>query len=132
MFVNVLRFRFKEGVTAEEQDEVLTVMRRTASLESSVLGVVGADLGDPAEGFTHAYLAVIADLDAFKRYTWDPVHLSGDEVIMDKLEKMSAVRFSDDDPAIGQAMYAEVAAKRERFPVWSKRVGELFGEDSLA
>ncbi|GAA1667075.1 Dabb family protein [Kribbella sp. NPDC056951] len=128
MFVNVLRFRFKDGVTAAEQTEVLAVMRRTATLESTVVGVVGADLGDPADGFTHAYLAVIPDLEAFKRYTWDPVHLSGDDLIMDKLEKMSAVRISDDDPAVGQAMYAEVAAKRAKFPEWSKRVGELFGE----
>lgn len=128
MFVNVLRFRFKDGVSDEEQAEVLATMRRTATLESSALGVVGADLGDPADGFTHAYLSAIPDLEAFKRYTWDPVHLSGDDLILDKLEKMSSVRFSDDEPAVGQAMYAEVAAKQERFPEWSRRVGELFGE----
>ncbi|MFF1821765.1 Dabb family protein [Kribbella sp. NPDC058245] len=128
MFVNVLRFRFKEGVSDEEQAEVLAAMRRTASLESSAFGVVGADLGDPAEGFTHAYLSAIPDLEAFRRYTWDPVHLAGDELILDKIETMRAVRFSDDDPAISQAMYAEVAAKQERYPEWSRRVAELFGE----
>ncbi|WP_405061866.1 Dabb family protein [Kribbella sp. NBC_01505] len=128
MFVNLLRFRFKDGVSDEEQAEVLAAMRRTASLESSAFGVVGADLGDPAEGFTHAYLSAIPDLEAFRRYTWDPVHLAGDELILGKLAKMSAVRFADDDPAISQAMYAEVAAKQEKFPAWSQEVARLFGE----
>jgi len=127
MFVNLLRFRFKDGVTAADQAEVLAAMRRTATLESTELGVVGADLGDPADGFTHAYLAVIPDLESFRRYTWDPVHLAGDEFIMDKLEKMSAVRLSDDEPEVTRAMYAEVQAKQERYPEWSQRVGELFG-----
>ncbi|MGW6282250.1 Dabb family protein [Kribbella sp. NPDC055071] len=127
MFVNVLRFRFKDTVTPAERDEVLAAMRRTASLESTAFGVVGADLGDPADGFTHAYLAALPDLEAFKRYTWDPVHLAGDELILDKLERMSAVRFGDDDPEVGRAMYAEVAEKAVKYPAWSARVDELFG-----
>ncbi|TCC20418.1 Dabb family protein [Kribbella speibonae] len=126
MFVNVLRFRFKAGVSADEQAEVLAAMRRTAAMDSTAFGVVGADLGDPADGFTHAYLAAIPDLESFKRYTWDPVHLAGDDVILDKLEKMSAVRFSDDDPEVGRAMYAEVARKSAEYPEWSRRVDELF------
>lgn len=130
MIVNVLRIRFKDDVTAEERDEVLAVMRRTASLESVAFGVVGADLGDPAEGFTHSYLAAIPDLAALERYMHDPVHLAGDELILDKLAKLSAVRFSDDgDPDIGKAVYALHIRKTELYPEWAARIDEIFGAD---
>jgi hypothetical protein len=128
VIVNLLRIRFKDGVTAEEQEEVLAVMRRTASLESVAFGAVGKDFGNPADGFTHSYLAAIPDLEALERYMHDPVHIGGDEVILDKLEKMSAVRFADDsDPAIGKAVYGIAAAKMQQYPDWARRIDELFG-----
>jgi hypothetical protein len=56
------------------------------------------------------------------------VHLDGDDLILDKLEKMSAVRFSDDgDPEIGKAVYGVAARKMELYPEWAKRIDELFG-----
>jgi hypothetical protein len=128
MIVNLLRIRFKPDVTVEEQEEVLAVMRRTASLESVAFGAVGADFGNPADGFTHSYLAAIPDIDALERYMHDPVHLSGDEQILGKLEKMSAVRFSDDrDPGIGKAVYDVAAGKMAKYPEWARRIDELFG-----
>ena len=58
----------------------------------------------------------------------DPVHLSGDELILGKVEKMSAVRFSDDgDPDIGKAVYDVAARKMEMYPDWARRIDELFG-----
>jgi hypothetical protein len=130
MIINLLRIRFKDEVTAEERDEVLAVMRRTASLESVAFGAVGADLGDPAEGFTHSYLAAIPDLASLERYMHDPVHLAGDEAILDKLAKLSAVRFSDDgDPEIGKAVYDLHLRKTELYPEWAVRIDELFGAD---
>ncbi|TWD79243.1 stress responsive alpha/beta barrel protein [Kribbella amoyensis] len=128
MFVNLLRFRFKAEVSAEEQAEVLAAMRRTAALESVAFGAVGADFGDPTDGFTHAYLAAIPDLAALERYMHDPVHLAGDDAFLDKLEKMSAVRFSDDeDPAVGTEVYRLHAGKAAKYPAWSQRIDELFG-----
>jgi hypothetical protein len=128
MIVNVLRIRFKEGVTTEEQEEVLAVMRRTASLESVAFGAVGKDFGNPADGFTHSYLAAIPDLDALERYLYDPVHIAGDELILGKLEQMSAVRFTDDtDPAVGKAVYDIAARKMHQYPDWARRIDELFG-----
>src|SRR3712207_8765976 len=47
---------FRPEVPEEEKAEVLAAMRRTASTESVSFATVGQDLGDPAEGFTHAYL----------------------------------------------------------------------------
>jgi hypothetical protein len=128
MIVNLLRIRFKDGVSVEEQEEVLAVMRRTAGLEMVAFGAVGKDFGNPADGFTHSYLAAIPDLEALERYMHDPVHLDGDEQILDKLEKMSAVRFSDDpDQGIGKAVYDVAARKIAMYPAWGRRIDELFG-----
>jgi hypothetical protein len=128
MIINLLRIRFKDGVTVEEQEEVLAVMRRTASLESVAFGAVGKDFGNPADGFTHSYLAAIPDLESLERYMHDPVHISGDELILDKLEQMGAVRFTDDsDPAVGKAVYDIAARKMEQYPAWARRIDELFG-----
>jgi hypothetical protein len=130
MIVNLLRIRFADGVSVEEQEKVLAVMRRTASLESVAFGAVGTDFGDPADGFTHAYLAAIPDLPALERYMHDPVHLAGDELILDKLAKLSAVRFSDDgDPEVGKAVYDLHVRKTEQYPDWATRIDELFGAE---
>lgn len=128
MIVNLLRFSFRQGVTEEEKTEVLATMRRTASIESVAFSTVGQDLGDPAEGFTHAYLTGIPDLDALERYMHDPVHLKGDEFILGRLAKLSAVRLSDDlDPELHQAIYAMHGRKVGMYPDWGREVEALFG-----
>jgi len=128
MIVNLLRFSFKHGVTEDEKAEVLATMRRTASIESVAFSTVGQDLGDPAEGFTHAYLAAIPDLDALERYMHDPVHLKGDQFLLGRLAKLSAVRLSDDlDPELHQAIYAMHDRKVGMYPDWGREVEVLFG-----
>jgi hypothetical protein len=58
----------------------------------------------------------------------DPVHLKGDDEILDKLEKMSAVRFTDDsDPDLGRTVYDVAARKVAMYPEWGRRIDELFG-----
>ncbi|MGI5126930.1 Dabb family protein [Pseudonocardia sp. CA-107938] len=131
MIVNVLRFSFKPEVPDEERAEVLAAMRRTASTEPVAFATVGQDLGDPAEGFTHAYLVGIPDLDALERYMHDPVHLAGDEYILGRLATLSAVRLSDDlAPDLGQKVYAMHNRKVEMYPQWGDEVANLFGTPS--
>jgi Stress responsive A/B Barrel Domain len=102
VIVNLLRFGFKDGTTEEEKAEVLAAMRRTAGVDSVSFSVVGQDLGDPAEGYTHAYCVGIEDLSALERYLYDQVHLDGDFVIIPRLTRLSAVRLTDDaDPELG-------------------------------
>lgn len=127
MIINLLRFSFKPGVSEADRAEVLAAMRRTASVESVAFSTVGQDLGDPAQGFTHAYLAAIPDLDALERYMHDPVHLKGDEFILGRLAKLSAVRLSDDpDPELSRAIYARHHRKVGMYPDWGREVDELF------
>lgn len=126
MIVNLLRFRFKGDVSAEKQEEVLTTMRRTASVESVVFGSVGRDIGDPADGFSHAYCAAVADLPALERYLHDPVHLAGDPHILPYFERLSAVRFSDDpDPDLAARIEELHLAKVATYPDWGRALAEI-------
>ncbi|GAA5037424.1 hypothetical protein HNP84_003125 [Thermocatellispora tengchongensis] len=119
MIVNLLRFAFKDGTTEEERAEVLAAMRRTAAVESVSYSTVGRDLGDPAEGYTHAYCVGIEDLAALERYMHDPVHLEGDHTIIPRLARLTAVRFSDDpDPELARKMLALHEKKVAAYPEW--------------
>ncbi|MFJ2515787.1 Dabb family protein [Streptomyces griseoviridis] len=126
MIVNTLRFSFRDGTTEEEKAEVLALMRRTSTVESAAFGVVGQDLGDPAEGFTHTYCAGVADLAALERYLHDPVHLAGDFTILPRLARLSAVRFSDDmDPGLGEKIMALHLEKVARYPQWGRLLDSI-------
>ncbi|MEV1010802.1 Dabb family protein [Streptomyces sp. NPDC049881] len=126
MITNVLRFSFKDETTEEERAEVLALMRRTASVEAVTFGTVGRDMGDPAEGFTHAYSASLQDLDALERYLHDPAHIDGDWTILPRLARLSAVRFTDDPaPDTAARVAALHAAKLAKYPEWARQLNAL-------
>ncbi|GAB2686582.1 Dabb family protein [Nocardia thraciensis] len=126
MIVNVLRFRFKDSADADTRASVLAAMRRAASMESVSFGTVGQDLGDPADGFTHAYLAAVADLEALERYLYDPVHLAVDTEILPHLERLSPVRLSDDpDPGLAQAITRMHLRKAHAYPEWRRMLAAI-------
>ncbi|UGQ14870.1 Dabb family protein [Yinghuangia sp. ASG 101] len=119
VIVNVQRFAFKTETTDEERAEALAAWRRTGSVESVAFSTVGRDLGDEADGYTHAYCCGIKDLAALERYMHDPVHLAGDPVILPRLARLSAVRFSDDPaPDLAEAIAAIYLEKVRRYPEW--------------
>ncbi|MEV7680126.1 Dabb family protein [Streptomyces sp. NPDC088341] len=119
--VHILRFAFKDGTTEEEKEGVLATMRRTAAVGPVSFSAVGQDLGDPDEGFTHAYCVGIEDLAALERYMHDPVHLAGDAGIVPYLARLSAVRLSDDmDPGLGGKIGAMHLRKVALYPEWGR------------
>ncbi|MGP4016459.1 Dabb family protein [Saccharopolyspora sp. 5N708] len=121
MIVNLLRFSFKDDTTDAEQAEVLAAMRRTATVDSASFSTVGQDLGDPAEGYSHAYCVGVEDLAALERYMHDPVHLDGDFVILPRLARLAAVRLSDDeDPELNEKIAAIYLAKVAKYPEWGQ------------
>ncbi|MFI2665237.1 Dabb family protein [Micromonospora carbonacea] len=121
MIVHILRFRFKDETTEAEQAEVLATLRRAASIDPVSFSTVGQDLGDPAEGYTHAYCVGIADLAALERYLHDPVHLAGDAVILPRLAALAGVRLSDDpDPDLGDKIMRMHLAKVAAYPDWAR------------
>lgn len=126
MIVNILRFSFREETTEEQQATTLAAMRRTASVDSVSFGTVGRDIGDPADGFTHAFVAAVADLHALRRYFYDPVHLEGDPEILPTLARLSAVRFSDDpDPELSDKIGALFNEKVATYPDWGRLLADI-------
>ncbi|MFE2937506.1 Dabb family protein [Streptomyces sp. NPDC059255] len=121
MIVNILRFSFKDGTSDKDKAAVLATMRRISSLESTSFGVVGQDLGDPAEGYTHTYCAGIEDLAAMERYMNDPVLIEGDLGVFPHLERLSPVRLSDDmDPGLAERITELHLARVARSPEWAR------------
>lgn len=118
MILNVLRLTLKDDTTAEQRDDVLAALRRTASLPWVSFSSVGPDFADPT-GLTFGYVVAIEDLEALEKYMHDPVHLSGDQVILPRVARLSAVRFcDDDDPDIGAKVFALHQAKVAKYPEW--------------
>ncbi|MET8974205.1 Dabb family protein [Streptomyces sp. NPDC004539] len=126
MIVNILRFSFRPGTSEEDQATVLAAMRRTSTVESAAFGVVGDDMGDPADGYTHTYCVGVPDLAALERYMHDPVHLTGDDVILPHIQRITAVRFTDDpDPDVRAKVGALHEAKAAKYPAWARRLAEI-------
>jgi hypothetical protein len=123
MILNVLRLTLKDDTTPEERDDVLAALRRTASLPWVSFSSVGPALDDPA---SLGYVVAIADLAALEKYMHDPVHLAGDDVILPRIARLSAVRFSDDgDPDIGAKVFALHQAKVAKYPEWGRLVESI-------
>jgi hypothetical protein len=61
-----------------------------------------------------------------QRYLHDPIHLSGDELILPNLSGGSALRFATEPVAEGA--YQAAAAKAAKYPEWRRRVQEIFGD----
>lgn len=100
MIVVVLRFSFRDGTTEEQKTRVLELMKRTASVET-LFSAVGQDLGDPAEGYTHAYCAALPDEEALYRYMNHPYLIDGDLELLPHLSRLHPMRLSDDlDPQL--------------------------------
>ncbi|WP_067832637.1 Dabb family protein [Actinomadura kijaniata] len=126
MIVLILRFSFKPDADEETRAGVLAAMRRTAGVESVAFSVVGQDVGDPAEGYTHGYCVGIEDLDALERYMHDPVHLASDPDILPHLARLSPGRMSDDpDPGLGRRIMELHLEKVAAYPEWGRLVDAI-------
>jgi hypothetical protein len=127
MIVHTLRFAFKDGTTEDQKAQVLALMRRTGAVESVSFATVGQNLGDPAEGLTHAYCVGIENLAALERYMHDPVHLAGDPEIIPHLAKISIGPDLSDDMA--PELAGEIMALHERkaamYPEWAAQLEPL-------
>jgi hypothetical protein len=123
MILNVLRLTLKDDTTPEERDDVLAALRRTATLPWVSFSSVGPVFNDPD---SFGYVVAIKDLGAVENYMHDPVHLAGDDVILPRVARLSAVRFSDDgDPDIADKVFALHQAKVAKYPEWGRLVDSI-------
>ncbi|MGK5553914.1 Dabb family protein [Actinomadura kijaniata] len=128
MIVLMLRFAFRAETTEDERAAALAAMRHTASVGSVAFSVVGQDLGDPADGYTHAYCVGVEDLEALRRYLYDPVHLEGDLTILPRLARLSPARLSDDpDPGLNGKIMAMHLEKVAAHPEWGRLLDAIPG-----
>ncbi|MFI7117483.1 Dabb family protein [Amycolatopsis sp. NPDC049868] len=127
MIVQFMRFAFRDDSTAEQKARALELIRRTAAVESVAFSTVGGLLGDPAEGYTHGYSFGLADLDAFERYMYDPVHLAGDPEILPHYAKLHVgLAVSDDpDPELAAKITAVYEGKLARYPEWERLMAAI-------
>lgn len=84
MILNLLRLTLSDDTTHEQRTEVLAALRRMAALPSVSFSSVGPDFTDPT-GLTFGYVVAIEGLDKLESYMHDPVHLSGDDVILPRV-----------------------------------------------
>ena len=116
----MLRLTLKDDTTAEQSADVLAALRRTAGLPWVAFSSVGPEFTD-ASGLTFGYAVAIEGLANLEKYMHDPVHLSGDDVILPRVARLSAVRFSDDDdPDVGAKVFALHQAKVAMYPDWGR------------
>lgn len=121
MILIVLRFAFKSDTSEQARASVLQTMRRSATVPAVSYSVVGQDLGDPSEGYTHAYSVAVRDTDALRQYMYDPVHVNGDHEVLPALSRLTAILLSDDmDPELGQVTTAMHLQKIADLPWWGE------------
>jgi stress responsive alpha/beta barrel protein len=124
VILNVLRLTLKDDTTDEQRADVLAALRRTAWLPWVSFSSVGPTFDDP---LSLGYVVAIKDLEALEKYMHDPIHLAGDDVILPRVARLSAVRFSDDDPGIGAKVFALHQAKVAKYPEWGRLVESITG-----
>jgi Stress responsive A/B Barrel Domain len=121
MIVIVLRFTFKTDTSEQARASVLATMRRSSTVDGVSFSTVGQDLGDPAEGYTHAYCVAVRDVDALQQYIYDPVHVNGDREVLPALARLSAILLSDDmDPELGKKTMDMRLQKIATYPWWGQ------------
>lgn len=120
MIINFLRFRFRDDASPADQERALAAIRRIASSEAVAFSVIGQDLGDPAEGYTHSYCVGIPDLAALERYLSQPAHREGDAIFLPLLAKLARSASSDDlDPALRDKIGALAQQRLQADPEWA-------------
>jgi hypothetical protein len=124
MIINFLRFRFRDQVDQTMRERALAAIRRTASSASVAFSLIGQDLGDPAEGYTHAYCVGVADLAALDAYLSEPAHRQGDEIFLPLLAKLSRAAASDEkDPELRERIGQLMRRRLEADPGWAALFG---------
>lgn len=126
MIVSAQRFRFKPEVTAEQKARAIAAITAVSEVESVAFAVVGQDLGDPDDGYTHGYLVGIPDLQALERYFRDPVHAAGDRAFLPLVEKVTGIGVSDDmDHELRQKVVALHTARVLRDPEYAELLSAI-------
>ncbi|WP_049578773.1 Dabb family protein [Streptomyces sp. SBT349] len=102
------RIKLKDGVTPEQLDEALEILRETGRTVPAVTSFfIGREFGE----YDWSAIFVLADLDGYWEYLIHPAHTRAERFGMPLMEKFEAFDITDDpDPAFG----AKVAELQKR------------------
>lgn len=119
MIVNIIRFAFRDELTETEKQRILAAITRTSKMDCVTFATVGKDMGNPADGYTHAYCAGIADLDALKNYFTDPIHREGDFIFLPAISRLFRFAITDDEnPDLLEEITKIYLGVMEKDPEW--------------
>lgn len=96
MLVHVLRFKFKDSVSEADKTTQLAALQTLADVPSVAFSVIGQDLGDGSEDYTHAFSAGWENIEGMVEYLDNPAHPGVVSEFMTYIEKITFVDFSND------------------------------------
>ena len=114
MIYHINLFTVKPGVSDEQRDAGLDLMRQSGANPAVKSYVVGPELGGE---FEHGAVYVVEDLDAYRAYLEFPAHVRLELWGIPYLEKFAAIDVSDsDDPKLGEKIAALQARHQQEHP----------------
>ena len=112
MISHTLCFSFKDDISDEDFAASMEAFRKAGQMSTVSSSVVGRYAGNPANGYTHAAVFVLADLATLERYMYEPVHREADFIVHPHLAKMEAFDISDDDEPDLEAKIMDIQRRR--------------------
>jgi hypothetical protein len=112
VIAHILRFRFKEETSQEEFDAAMEAFRRTGQVSTISAAIVGRYAGNPADGFTHSAVYVLADLATLEGFMYEPVHRDADFIVHPHIARMDAFDICDDDEPDLDAKIMDIQQRR--------------------
>ena len=115
MIFHINRMTFKAGLSDEELEKGLDLMRQAGAANPAVKSyVVGRELGGE---FEYGAVYVVEDLDGYWAYLTHPAHVRSEMEGIPLIEKFAAIDVSDsDDPEFGAKIAALQARNYQEHP----------------
>ena len=119
MIFHINLFNVKPGLSGEQREAGLDLMRQDAANPAVKSWIVGRVLGGEYE---YAAVYVVEDLDGYWAYLTHPAHVRQEMEGIPLIEKFTAIDVSDsDDPQIGEKIAALQARHLQESPELAAR-----------
>ena len=101
MIYHVLRFSLRDDLDDGEREEVCRQIASLAKLDTCLSATVCQDLGNPADGFTHSAVILLASEQDYRDYLLDTYHTDVLEYVGPRWKKAMFCDAAEDfDPGI--------------------------------
>ena len=114
MIFHINLFTLKPGLSDEQREAGLDLMRQDAANPAVRSWIVGRELGGE---FEYSAVYVVEDLDGYWAYLTHPAHVRQEMEGIPLIEKFAAIDVSDsDDPELGEKIAALQARHLQEHP----------------